>query len=321
MKKENFNTKLDSRFESIHDVVIDVLAQLFKQQFKLDQAIVGSGEPKTDIANEVFPKVVLQFKTTEPYEIFHVWTLPSELVLNLYAWMIDMEADESVSDEHLEGLKEGVEQVLGQIRAVLDGEGVSLNVTDLQLFQSESLESIDLSDAINDGASSTYTVEVGGNSFAVNHFLFTDVASIGEAADDGALTDDDIEKMLNSQDLDARVNIDDDLDDVEIKNVEFGEFDERAGHGGNGQPRNINMLLDVDLEVLVELGRKSMLIKDVLKLGKGSVVELDKAAGEPLGIFVNGRKLAEGEVVVVDDHFGIRITQLAGAAERIKSLG
>jgi len=81
------------------------------------------------------------------------------------------------------------------------------------------------------------------------------------------------------------------------------------------------MLLDVDLEVLVELGRKTMLIKDVLKLGKGSVVELDKAAGEPLGIFVNGKKLAEGEVVVVDDHFGIRISQLAGAAERIKSLG
>jgi flagellar motor switch protein FliN/FliY len=81
------------------------------------------------------------------------------------------------------------------------------------------------------------------------------------------------------------------------------------------------MLMDVEMEIYVELGKKTMLVKDILKLGKGSVVELEKAAGEPLGIFVNGRKLAEGEVVVVDDHFGIRITQLAGTKERIKSLG
>ena len=81
------------------------------------------------------------------------------------------------------------------------------------------------------------------------------------------------------------------------------------------------MLLDVELEVLVELGRKSMKIRDVLKLGKGSLIELNKTAGEPLTIYVNNRKLAEGEVVVIDDNFGIRITKLASPKERIKSLG
>jgi len=110
-------------------------------------------------------------------------------------------------------------------------------------------------------------------------------------------------------------------EDVDVQQVEFGSFADPGAGSASGQARNIDMLLDVDLEVLVELGRKSMLIKDVLKLGKGSVVELDKAAGEPLEVFVNGRKLAEGEVVVVDDHFGIRITKLVGTAERIKSLG
>jgi flagellar motor switch protein FliN/FliY len=110
-----------------------------------------------------------------------------------------------------------------------------------------------------------------------------------------------------------------DDDSVDVSRAEFDSFS--SENGANGNPRNINMLLDVELEVLVELGRKSMKIRDVLKLGKGSLIELNKAAGEPLTIYVNNRKLAEGEVVVVDDNFGIRITKLASPKERIKSLG
>jgi flagellar motor switch protein FliN len=108
-------------------------------------------------------------------------------------------------------------------------------------------------------------------------------------------------------------------DFVDVSQAEFDTF--TSENGDNGTPRNIDMLLDVELEVLVELGRKSMKIQDVLKLGKGSLIELDKSAGEPLTIYVNNRKLAEGEVVVVDDNFGIRITKLASTKERIKSLG
>ncbi len=322
MTNEDFNTKLNSRFESIRDVVLDVLSQLFKQEFAIDQAIVGTGSPKADIQNDTFPKVVLSFQTETPAPIHHVWTLPSDLVLKLYGWMIDMDPDEAVSDDHLEGLKEGVDQIIGQIRAILDGEGVSLQVNDIQLIVSEDASGINLADAPDEGTASTYTVQAAGESFSINHYLFADLANLTDSAEGGSLSDDEIEKMLNGDDVDARVNVDEDLgQDVDVQQVEFGAFGENAGNSANGQPRNIDMLLDVDLEVLVELGRKTMLIKDVLKLGKGSVVELDKAAGEPLGIFVNGRKLAEGEVVVVDDHFGIRITQLAGQAERIKSLG
>ncbi|MCH7527916.1 MAG: flagellar motor switch protein FliN [Candidatus Marinimicrobia bacterium] len=81
------------------------------------------------------------------------------------------------------------------------------------------------------------------------------------------------------------------------------------------------MLLDVELDVTVELGRKIMLVEEILRLGKGSVVELDKLAGEPVDILVNGKKLAEGEVVVVEDHFGVRLTNLINPRERIRSLG
>ncbi len=78
-------------------------------------------------------------------------------------------------------------------------------------------------------------------------------------------------------------------------------------------PRNLDLLQEVDLLITVELGRKEMRFGDVLKLNQGSLVELNKLADEPVDIYVNQSKIAEGEVVVVDDHFGVRITKLMAA--------
>ncbi len=84
--------------------------------------------------------------------------------------------------------------------------------------------------------------------------------------------------------------------------------------------RRLDMLLDVPLEVNVELGRTRMTIQDLLQLGPGSVIELDKVAGEALDILVNGRLVARGEAVVVNDKFGIRITDIVSPQERIQRL-
>lgn len=85
--------------------------------------------------------------------------------------------------------------------------------------------------------------------------------------------------------------------------------------------RKIDMLLDLNVTLSIELGRRMMPIKDVLELQRGSVVEFDKLAGEPVDILINNKKIAEGEVVVIEKHFGIRITTLVGAAERMKQIG
>jgi flagellar motor switch protein FliN/FliY len=81
------------------------------------------------------------------------------------------------------------------------------------------------------------------------------------------------------------------------------------------------MLLDVPLRVTVELGRTRMKIRDVLSLVPGSIVELEKLAGEPVDILVNGKEIARGEVVVIDEEFGVRITDIASRAKRLKKLG
>jgi flagellar motor switch protein FliN/FliY len=78
----------------------------------------------------------------------------------------------------------------------------------------------------------------------------------------------------------------------------------------NGEPNNIDLLKDVYLKVTVELGRTRMQLRQVLELQQGSVVELDRLAGDAVDVFVNDRLLARGEVIVVDDKFGVRITEL-----------
>jgi len=83
------------------------------------------------------------------------------------------------------------------------------------------------------------------------------------------------------------------------------------------QKENIGIIMDVPLEVTVELGRTRKKIKEILEFSPGSIIELDKLAGEPIDILVNGKFVAKGEVVVIDENFGIRITDIIGVEERI----
>lgn len=86
---------------------------------------------------------------------------------------------------------------------------------------------------------------------------------------------------------------------------------------GQSERNNIDLLLDVPLQVTVELGRVKMLVREVVELATGSIVEIDKAAGEPVDVMVNGRLVARGEVVVIEDNFGVRITEILNPSERL----
>jgi flagellar motor switch protein FliN/FliY len=92
-----------------------------------------------------------------------------------------------------------------------------------------------------------------------------------------------------------------------VRSVEFSPID--AGPA-TGLKNGVDLILDVQLQVSVELGRTSMKVKDVLGLGPGSIVELDKHAGEPVEVVVNNKTVARGEVVVIDENFGVRITEI-----------
>lgn len=103
-------------------------------------------------------------------------------------------------------------------------------------------------------------------------------------------------------------------------NAQPAQFSPLMGPGiSSTPPSGLELVLDVPLKVTVELGRTRMQIRDVLELGKGSVVELDKLAGEPVDLLVNGKLIARGEVVVIDENFGIRVTDIVSPAERFSS--
>ncbi len=102
-----------------------------------------------------------------------------------------------------------------------------------------------------------------------------------------------------------------------VRSVQLGQLTASKTEAGRG---SLDMILDVVLDATVELGRSRLSVRDILGLGPGSVVELDKLAGEPADLLINGKLLARGEIVVIDDDFGIRITEILTPTERLNSL-
>ena len=102
--------------------------------------------------------------------------------------------------------------------------------------------------------------------------------------------------------------------------VQKQEFEDLQDETNEAVSRDIDFLLDIPVEITVQLGTARMLIKDLLQLGQGSVVELDKLAGEPMEILANNRLVARGEVVVVNEKFGVRLTDIISPSERLTRL-
>lgn len=105
---------------------------------------------------------------------------------------------------------------------------------------------------------------------------------------------------------------------VNVQPVQFSNF-ESAAHA-HAEDTNLNLLLDIPLKVTVELGRTRKAIKDILELSQGSIIELDKLAGEPVDILANNKLIAKGEVVVIDENFGVRVTDIVNQWDRIPKL-
>ena len=105
---------------------------------------------------------------------------------------------------------------------------------------------------------------------------------------------------------------------VNVQPAQFSNFD--VPHLQLNEAKNLNMLLDIPLQVTVELGRTNRSVKEILELSAGSIIELDKLAGEPVDILVNSRLVAKGEVVVIDENFGVRVTDILSKSERLNKI-
>jgi flagellar motor switch protein FliN len=104
-------------------------------------------------------------------------------------------------------------------------------------------------------------------------------------------------------------------------NSENNETASSIGESCNNGKCDLDIILDIPLNVTVELGKVKMPVNELLQLGQGSIIELSKQVGEPLDIYVNNKLVAKGEVVILDEKFGIRVSDIINPAERVKSLG
>jgi flagellar motor switch protein FliN/FliY len=103
----------------------------------------------------------------------------------------------------------------------------------------------------------------------------------------------------------------------EAHGAEFARLDAQGAPAGQA---SLDLIMDLSLRLTAELGRAELMIRDVLQLGPGSIIELDKTVGEPVDLLVNERLIARGEVVVIDDSFGVRITEIVTPMERAESI-
>lgn len=107
-------------------------------------------------------------------------------------------------------------------------------------------------------------------------------------------------------------------DEKKVRLVQFSPFEEEEETVSEARP--LSMLLDIPLEVSVELGRASLPVKEILEWEPGSIFEVNKLAGEPVDVLINDRQIARGEVLVLDEHFGVRITDVVSERERLNRL-
>ena len=152
-----------------------------------------------------------------------------------------------------------------------------------------------------------------------DEFKEMDGNNLGDSADvtEASAASEEIDSVSATEDSGATDTSD---NTVTVQPVQFASFEDLDQVQGP-QNQNLNILLDVKLQLTVELGRTELPIKKVLELTKGSIVTLNKAAGEPVELYANGKLIAYGEVVVIEDNFGLRITHITDPAKRLTSLG
>lgn len=297
---------LKNDFSDVHEVIKQAFNQLFGREVSLSQNLLDETNTIIDISECEYPKLHISFQSTGKLILNHLLIASPKLGLGMFAWMIGDEPEENINDEHLEGLQEAANQLFGQVQTAFEADGTSLKIENLQIKHFESVE-----DAINtiddeEGTIGEYTATIDED-YQIKHYVWFKSA---------VEMKDDVEKSIEDELVSGLEE--EPAEKVNVNPTSFQDFGANKTTGD--EPRQIDMLLDVNLEAIVELGRKSIPIKDVLQLGRGSIIELNKTAGEPLDIYVNNKKLAEGEVVVVDERFGIRITHLVDPKQRVQNL-
>jgi flagellar motor switch protein FliN/FliY len=297
------------------------LSTITGKPVNIENVAVDSLE-RTGFANELTGRVVqVVADYSEGAPGRHSYVLAEEPAKQVAALMMAQEEGD-LTEMALSALTEGFSQMSSaSITAIGDKTGLSIKSEEVRasLFENAGDASIPEGSFIR----IRYNVTTDGTSSFLDELIDENVAhallgssgaeAVPQAAPQPAAAGLGFEPGLQQQDIFGAPS----GGGVGVQPVQFAPLSQAEQPGMTG---NIGLLMDVSMQLTVELGRTKMLIKDILGMGEGTIVELDKLAGEPVDLLVNGKLIAKGEVVVIDENFGVRVTDIISPMERISSL-
>jgi len=304
-----------------------VISTLLDKKIEIKPQSTGAAD--TGALSATFPDeiVVVTCPFASGFDATNFFLFNKPLVAKLSDLMMMGDGTAEFNEDHIDAVQEGVNQMMGAAATTLSSR-LNKSVD----FQPSSARTAVVAEAgleIDDLTAATFTLEIEGASEGAIALLIP--YQVIQASAAALSTPGGTEAAAEAP---GEGELDMDLDGLEPGAAAAAEEAEEAEPGGFGggfampqmtgvsdkERERLELLMDIKLDISIELGRTTMLVRDILELGPGSVIELDKMAGESVDLLINNKKLAEGEVVVVDENFGVRITHLISMAERIKML-
>ncbi len=302
---------------------------------KIEIKAESTGEADSDVLSGSFPDeiVVVECPFASGFDAVSQFLIGKSLVAKLSDLMMMGDGNAEFNEDHIDAIQEGVNQMMGATATSLTAK-IGKTV-DFQPSTARLAEVADSGIEFDDMTVSMLELDVEGASEGKLALLvpYSVIQEAAAALGGGGAAAGEPEAAGMAGDLDM------DLAGMDVSGGdEFDMGGDFAGGGGAAAPagggfampqmtsmgdkerERLELLMDIKLDISIELGRTTMLVRDILELGPGSVIELDKMAGETVDLLINNKKLAEGEVVVVDENFGVRITHLISMEERIKML-
>jgi flagellar motor switch protein FliN len=312
---------LSSVFELFNEQASTVISTVLNKDISLaiQQCALADQEIKTGGSPHEMLLITTPFKSGFSGSLYCL--MAKKDVARLSDLMMMGDGTAEFTEDHKDAITELFSQVMGAYTNAL-GEKIGEQVSNGTLSTSE-YDTANLPFSVDSSDMAVLSLSIAGSEATHLVFVIPGELSVSLIAKMKSTHKEQMESStqnvgLNSSELE-------DLSAVTSPSGEGSGFTETPLSGvttqhSNAPKENVDMLLDIELDVSIELGRTDLSIKRILEMGPGSIVELDRMAGEPVDLLVNNKVVAKGEVVVVDENFGIRIVSLVSPEERIKSL-
>jgi len=322
---------LESIGKSISKETSDILSTVTGKEVAISMNKISELDMKELMS--LYPPDILsvRFNISDKPEDFIYVIFEKDIAVKISSWMI-MESDEGVEfseEKHLDSIKETANQILEHLSPVLSEElkkrveffSIRAEVLKLEPNLFDIPDPVSVEYSLNMGDNQERKVTKILSSETIERLLKgeEETESVEEVPSEEVESP---EILSDAFEESPEIELEDSIPQVEKEEAEEEEdIITSEPQIPEEMTEKIGLLMDLSLPITIELGRTRMLIKDILELGHGSVIEFDKLAGEPVDLLINDKKVAEGEVVVIDEHFGIRLTNLIKPSERIKNLG